>query len=35
VRTLERRPYGNVILKKGVLTPDGDIMSPDSAIAVS
>lgn len=35
VRTMERRPYGNVILKKGVLTPAGDIMSPDSAIAVN
>lgn len=35
VRTLERRPYGNVILKKGVLTPDGDIMSPTSALDVA
>ena len=34
VRTLERRPYGNVILKKGVLTPDGARMSPESASAV-
>ena len=34
VRTLERRPYGNVILKKGVLTPDGELMTPASAGAV-
>lgn len=34
VRTLERRPYGNVFLKKGVLTPDGELMTPESAGAV-
>ena len=34
VRTLERRPYGNLVLKKGVLTPDGDLMSPETASAV-
>jgi len=34
VRTLERRPYGNIILKKGVLAPDGQLMTPASAIAV-
>lgn len=31
VRTLERRPYGCFILKKGVLTPDGRLMTPDFA----
>ena len=34
VRTLERRPYGNVFLKKGVLTPDGALMTPALASAV-
>ena len=34
VRTLERRPYGNVFLKKGVLTPDGQLMTPALASAV-
>ena len=33
VRTLERRPYGNVILKKGVLAPDGELMTPERAAA--
>ena len=35
VRTLERRPYGNVVLKKGVLTPKGELMTPESAVAVA
>lgn len=34
VRTLERRPYGNVILKKGVIAPDGSLMTPESASSV-
>ena len=28
VQTLERRPYGNVILQKGVVGPDGDDLKP-------
>jgi len=31
VRTLERRPYGCFILKKGVLTPAGELMTPEFA----
>lgn len=31
VRTLERRPYGCFILTKGVLTPDGKLMTPEFA----
>ena len=31
VRTLERRPWGNVILKKGVIAPDGSLMTPKIA----
>jgi len=34
VRTLERRPYGNVVLTKGVLTPDGALMTQALASAV-
>ncbi len=33
VRTLERRPYGNVILKAGVIAPDGQLMTPEIAAA--
>lgn len=33
VRTLERRPWGNVILKKGVIAPDGSLMTPERAAA--
>jgi len=35
VRTLERRPYGNAVFKKGVLTPEGELMTPESATAVT
>ena len=28
VHTLERRPYGNVILVKGVIGPDGNDLRP-------
>ncbi len=31
VRTMERRPYGCFVFVKGVLTPDGDIMTPEFA----
>ncbi|MEE9319190.1 MAG: RbsD/FucU domain-containing protein [Granulosicoccus sp.] len=34
VRTLERRPYGCVIFKKGVLSPTGELMSPELASAI-
>ncbi|MCK5923215.1 MAG: hypothetical protein KAG66_19905, partial [Methylococcales bacterium] len=34
VRTLERRPYGCVIFKKGVLTTTGELMSPEQANAL-
>lgn len=33
VRTLERRPYGNVILKTGVIGPNGELMTPELAAA--
>ena len=33
VRTLERRPYGCVILKAGVIGPDGELMTPALAAA--
>lgn len=29
VQTLERRPYGNVILQKGVIGPDGNDLKPE------
>lgn len=35
VRTLERRPYGCFIFKKGVLTPDGRLMTPELATQLS
>lgn len=28
VQTMERRPYGNIILQKGVLGPDGTDLKP-------
>jgi L-fucose mutarotase len=28
VQTLERRPYGNAILQKGVVGPDGNDLKP-------
>ncbi len=31
VQTLERRPYGNVILTKGVVGPDGNDLKPEPA----
>ena len=31
VQVLERRPYGNVVLTKGVVGPDGKDLIPDSA----
>jgi len=31
VRTLERRPYGCFVFTKGVLTPAGELMTPDFA----
>lgn len=31
VRTLERRPFGCFVLVKGVLTPNGDVMTPEIA----
>ena len=33
VRTLERRPYGCVILKAGVIGPNGELMTPALAAA--
>jgi L-fucose mutarotase len=33
VRTVERRPYGNVILKAGVIAPNGQLMTPEFAAA--
>ncbi len=33
VRSLERRPYGNVIIKAGVIAPNGDLMTPAIAAA--
>ena len=35
VRTVERRPWGNVILKKGVIAPDGSLMTPEIAAGVT
>ena len=29
VQTMERRPYGNVILQKGVVGPDGKDLVPE------
>lgn len=34
VRTLERRPYGNVIFRKGVIGPNGELMTQALASAV-
>jgi len=31
VQTLERRPYGNVVLTKGVVGPDGNDLKPEVA----
>jgi len=28
IQTMERRPYGNVILSKGCVGPDGDDLRP-------
>ena len=35
VQTLERRPYGNVVLTKGVVGPDGKDLIPEAAGAPS
>lgn len=33
VQCLERRPYGNVVLTKGVVGPDGNDLKPETAAA--
>jgi len=33
VRTMERRPYGNIIVKTGVISPEGELMTPERAAA--
>lgn len=33
VRTMERRPYGNIIVTTGVIAPDGELMTPARAAA--